>query len=145
MAETTSTSLPTVSTPPPTRPSSTPPSALHNHPLPPHVHTSSSASPQSFAPRVSTTTSPSSKKLTLYIRSPNLSDAISVDTSLDTSIRSLKGLLKNVFPGSPDITAQRLIYGGKLLTDTDLISSVLQKVKILNPFSYSLFFVVSEI
>lgn len=43
-----------------------------------------------------------------------------------TTIRALKQTLSNDYPGKPAVSAQRLIHGGKLLTDASTLASILR-------------------
>ena len=67
--------------------------------------------------------------LTINVRSPSMSETMTLTTDRDASVRSLKRLIHTVHPKKPSINDQRIIFAGKLLNDGDILSRILEKVK----------------
>ena len=67
--------------------------------------------------------------LTVQIRSPSMSETLTLTIQRDASIRSLKQQILSVHPKKPNVVDQRIIFSGKLLNDTDTLNRILEKVK----------------
>jgi hypothetical protein len=67
------------------------------------------------------------KEITVNVRSPSLNETLEVKTVLNATILTLKKSIEPVHPHHPKITNQRIIYGGKLLKDSDVLAEVLKK------------------
>jgi hypothetical protein len=74
----------------------------------------------------------SEKYLTIKIRSPSLQETLSITVQTDATIFSLKEAIQPVHPQHPSCADQRIIYSGKLLQDTEIISTIINKVFSLN-------------
>lgn len=74
----------------------------------------------------------SEKYLTIKIRSPSLQETLSITVQTDATIFSLKEAIQPVHPQHPSCADQRIIYSGKLLQDTEIISTIINKVLSLN-------------
>ncbi|KAI8142045.1 hypothetical protein BJV82DRAFT_714509 [Fennellomyces sp. T-0311] len=68
--------------------------------------------------------------LTINLRSPSMSETMTLTTDRDASVRSLKRLIHTVHPKKPSINDQRIIFGGKLLNDADILSRILEKTDV---------------
>ena len=67
--------------------------------------------------------------LTVQIRSPSMSETLTLTIQRDASIHSLKQQILSVHPKKPNVVDQRIIFSGKLLNDTDTLNRILEKVK----------------
>ncbi|KAI9499276.1 hypothetical protein BDB00DRAFT_753678 [Zychaea mexicana] len=68
--------------------------------------------------------------LTIQVRSPSMSETLTLTTERNASVRSLKRLIHTVHPKKPSINDQRIIFGGKLLNDADTLSRILEKTNV---------------
>lgn len=76
----------------------------------------------------SATPSASEPSLTILVKNPTDrpgSPPFTLPVPLSSTVLQLKQRLSNTYPGSPAVTAQRLIYAGKLLQNSHKIATVL--------------------
>eukprot|EP00090_Calanus_glacialis_P026466 TRINITY_DN41677_c0_g1_i1.p1 TRINITY_DN41677_c0_g1~~TRINITY_DN41677_c0_g1_i1.p1 ORF type:complete len:365 (+),score=163.84 TRINITY_DN41677_c0_g1_i1:147-1241(+) len=68
-----------------------------------------------------------SELVKLKVKSPSSTIAdIELEVGLNTSVRQLKGLITERYPGNPQPSAQKLLYAGKLLTEEETLEKFLR-------------------
>ncbi|KAI9278610.1 hypothetical protein BDA99DRAFT_492628 [Phascolomyces articulosus] len=70
------------------------------------------------------------ESLTVQIRSPSMSETLTLTTQRHASVHALKQLIHTVHPKKPTPSDQRIIFAGKLLNDTDALSRILEKTDV---------------
>lgn len=68
------------------------------------------------------------KGLIIKIRSPSLEETLPIRVDTDATISSLKQAIQLSHPQQPACSDQRIIYSGRLLEDTEIIDTILNKV-----------------
>lgn len=72
--------------------------------------------------------SASSDSFTVQIRSPSLNETLTINTTKDASIRELKRLVHGIHPRKPHASDQRIIFGGRVLDDNEILGQILERV-----------------
>jgi hypothetical protein len=68
------------------------------------------------------------KEFVINVRSPSLNETLTIATTLNTTVLSLKEAIKPIHPNHPNAQDQRIIYSGKLLQDNEFLSDIIKKV-----------------
>ncbi|KAI8393775.1 uncharacterized protein BYT42DRAFT_488343 [Radiomyces spectabilis] len=71
---------------------------------------------------------PASAQQTVYIRSPTLSETLTLTVPRDATLLSLKRIIQDNHPQKPSPANQRIIYSGKLLDDDVHLSAIFAKL-----------------
>ncbi|CDH61083.1 predicted protein [Lichtheimia corymbifera JMRC:FSU:9682] len=71
--------------------------------------------------------SASSDTFTVQIRSPSLNETLTINTNKDASIRELKRLVHGIHPRNPHANDQRIIFGGRVLDDDEILGKILER------------------
>lgn len=71
------------------------------------------------------------KEVAINVRSPSLNETLNVTIKLKSTVLSLKECIKPIHPHQPAAENQRIIYSGKLLQDSELLSDIIKSVSSL--------------
>jgi hypothetical protein len=70
------------------------------------------------------------KGVLINVRSPSLNETLAVTITLKSTVLSLKESIKPIHPHHPAAENQRIIYSGKLLQDSELLSDIIKSVSL---------------
>lgn len=70
----------------------------------------------------------------ITVKSPVQATDVQVQTSLSNTVLQLKERLQSDHPARPEPASQRLIYGGRLLRDEEILSDVFPQVSVARRF-----------
>ncbi|KAI9319430.1 hypothetical protein BX666DRAFT_2025726 [Dichotomocladium elegans] len=72
------------------------------------------------------------QQFTVQIRSPSLHETLTIDTHQNATIRELKLRILDIHPRKPAVNDQRIIFGGKVLNDGEVLKQILERTDFAN-------------
>jgi len=84
-------------------------------------------------------TSPKTKRIPLTIRCPFTTTDLNMHIDPSSNVLHLKKKIYKEFPSNPKPSDQRLIFGGRIIQNNEIIADVVKRVNIINIKQYLLY------